>query len=210
MESHVSNVSGEDKQQNQKSTQKPIQNPIQNQPHDPMQRNFFFSGEILKDEDRWTEYKMYNFLFERGFGRQLLSENLISTLKKSVNAFLNNQDRGGIIFVGVGDDCVVKGLVLSPGERNILIRFFENYIFNDFFPTLNDLQQQVFVDFVEVEDAAVENLYVLRIIVDYEEADAQPWFFRQGTSDTNCYVRKGNQTIQLVGQEMVARIITQV
>lgn len=89
----------------QKPVQKTIPSSVSNIPL--KKRTSFYSNEVLSiDENIETEYKEYALPLNHG-----QSKNILGT----ICSFLNK--RGGRIYIGVSDDKVIKGIIMSENMR---------------------------------------------------------------------------------------------
>eukprot|EP00795_Rhopilema_esculentum_P011412 gene11412-21612_t len=81
-------------------------------------RDFLVMGQILKCEDRTTEYKRGGGKYPRKF--------LMHDVRKYTCAFLNSE--GGSLFIGVADDGKVFGIPSNRKEEDIIRVLIDNII----------------------------------------------------------------------------------
>ena len=128
----------------------------------PRFRKFFIQNETIQyDEDHNIEYKMYTWPFYE------YNEN---NLKKAICAFLNS--KGGRLYIGITDNRVVKGIKVSPKERDNVKILIQSQYLATFYPDCRHLVQ---IQFVPVKDSHqtqyIKSLFIVKIIVEQGNPD---------------------------------------
>ena len=117
-------------------------------------RPFFYKNEkILEDENEFTEFKDYYFLF---------GDKQIIELKRQISGFVNS--KCGRIYIGITDNRIVKGIVLN----NNSIELFQNLIFScidDFNPILDGRIKIYYIPIKNIQtDSYINDLYIIKIL----------------------------------------------
>ena len=119
-------------------------------------RTSFYKNEYLVyGEDDLTEFKNYLYPFNEGQEKEI---------KRQYIGFLNSN--GGRIYIGINDQRVVRGVVLTYKNcdifRNTLVGFM-----NDFYPKCR--LDKIKVYFIPIKNPFtkkyINNLYVVKIII---------------------------------------------
>lgn len=83
---------------------------------------------------------------------------------ENICGFLNS--KGGVLYIGITDDCIIKGVVLSYKDRDLVKQMVSTET-GRFYPIV--LYDQLRVKFVPVynykADKPILDLYVIKIIV---------------------------------------------
>ena len=160
------------------------------------ERTSFYKNELLAyGEDETTEFKYYIY--------PLLKEQE-KELKRQYIGFLNS--KGGRIYIGITDQKIVKGVVLTYKNcdtfRNTLVGYS-----NDFFPKCR--LDKIKVYFIPIKNTFIKkfihNLYVVKIIV----LPGDPYSLYSITDKSGFIsgMRRQSQVFNLTAEEITKEII---
>ena len=159
-------------------------------------RTFFYKNEYLAyGEDDLTEFKNYFYPLIEGQEKEI---------KRQYIGFLNSN--GGRIYIGINDQKVVRGIVLTYKNcdifRNTLVGFA-----NDFYPKCR--LDKIKVYFIPVKNSFtkkyINNLYVVKIII----LPGDPYCLYSITKQNGFIsaIRRQSQVFNLDAEEITKEII---
>jgi len=158
--------------------------------------SFMKNEKLPFEETEEDEYKDYSLPF---------NEHLEKSLKKEVCAFLNR--RGGRIYIGVNDKCVVKGMKISYSQRKELYQILEK-VFASMEPQIPK-ETPFKVMYIPVKDPQtqqnIKNLYVIKVIVPQGDPTV---LYSVSEESLQCYIRHGETCTFLSSRETREYIIS--
>ena len=119
-------------------------------------RDFLYRDEkVSEEENEFTEYKNYTYPF---------NQEKIDELKRQYCGFLNS--KGGRIFIGITESCIVKGLFLDYKARDIIKNDLINLTY-DFCPKCRLDKISIYYIPVNslINNKNIEGLCVIKIII---------------------------------------------
>ena len=119
-------------------------------------RDFLYRDEVISDEENeYIEFKNYSYPF---------NQEIINELKRQYCGFLNS--KGGMIYIGITDNRVVRGLFLDYKTRDIIKNELINITY-DFYPKCRI--DKINIYFIPIKslfyNKNIEGLYCIKIII---------------------------------------------
>ncbi len=151
--------------------------------------HFILQERVVEDETFTSEYKEYNFPF---------SPDLDSTLKTTINAFLNK--RGGRIYIGVDNSKIVVGTKLTYNQRDELkLHIFS--LISSFYPCIKTKEyvKVIFLPIRDQDNKVKRGLFIVKIIVSQGDVSV---LYSQETKIYKCHIRGDGQNNSLSAAAM--------
>lgn len=163
-----------------------------------LKKSFFtFNEYIPEDENEFFEYKDYKPPI-------YCNQEKMKTLKRTINAFINT--KGGVIFIGITDDKLVRGILLNDKEKDITCNFLFNLV-NSFYPScnFNSVQVKLIEVYNERRTCIINSLYVIKIII--LQGDVRMLYSVDNTFSIRSFLRYNSQNIALRASQVYEEII---
>ena len=158
-------------------------------------RLYLYKNEqIIEDENEFREYKDYFFP---------LRNNQQEELKRQICAFINS--KGGIIYIGISDKKVVKGVMLVKE-----FSFYEKeikYLTKNIFPEIK-IDEYLTFNRIPIKDNStgkiIENLIIMKIII--KKGDPSK-LYSISSKGLQCSIRLQGQCANLTAEEIHKEIL---
>lgn len=162
---------------------------------DPKDRTFFVLNEMIKvEENKRVEFKNYSYPLPR---------KLVDIIKNQICGFLNSE--GGRIYFGINDQGRIKGMYLTPKQKDLFRNELVNYT-SQFYPSCRT--EKLSVIFYPIRDSNsnkyLRDLYITKLVIKQGDTDK---LYSITQKPFTSYIRMDGQVVQLSAEEITKFIV---